>query len=59
MSRKKKVLSAEEIDELVTRQANDETAWDKPVRVRQAKAPQHKIPRRVESQRINPTSQKE
>jgi len=38
MSRKKKVLSEEEIDELVTGQADDETAWDKPVRVRQTKA---------------------
>jgi uncharacterized protein (DUF433 family) len=33
MSRKKKVLSEKEIDELVTRQADDESAWDKPVRV--------------------------
>ncbi|HEX8130314.1 MAG TPA: hypothetical protein VF527_14515 [Pyrinomonadaceae bacterium] len=34
MSRKKKVLSEEDIDELVADQAEDETAWDKPVRVR-------------------------
>jgi hypothetical protein len=35
---KKKVLSEEEIDELVTGQANDEAAWDKPVRVRRSQA---------------------
>jgi hypothetical protein len=35
MSRKKKVLSDEEIDELVTGQADDKTAWaDKPTMVR-------------------------
>lgn len=38
MSRKKKVLSEEEIDELVISQADDKTAWDKPVRVHQTKA---------------------
>ncbi len=38
MSRKKKVLSEEEIDELVTEQAEDETAWDKPVRVQRSQA---------------------
>jgi uncharacterized protein (DUF433 family) len=38
MSRKKKVPSEEEIDELVTGQADDDAAWDKPVRVRRAKA---------------------
>jgi hypothetical protein len=38
MSRKKKVLSEEEIDELVVSQADDETAWDKPTRVRRSQA---------------------
>lgn len=38
MSRKKKVLSEDEIDALVTDQAEDETAWDKPVRVRRSQA---------------------
>jgi hypothetical protein len=38
MSRKKKVLSDEEIDELVTSQAEDEAAWDKPIRVRRSQA---------------------
>ena len=36
MSSKKKVLSEEEIDELVTSQAEEETVWDKPVRVRRS-----------------------
>jgi hypothetical protein len=38
MSSKKKVLSEEEIDELVTSQAEEETVWDKPVRVRRSQA---------------------
>ena len=38
MSRKKKVLSGEEVDELVTDQADDETAWDKPIRVQRSQA---------------------
>jgi hypothetical protein len=38
MSRKKKVLSEEEIDELVTGQADDETAWEKPLAVRRSQA---------------------
>jgi hypothetical protein len=38
MSRKKKVLSEEEIDELVADEAGDETAWDKPIRVRRSQA---------------------
>ncbi|HEX8635925.1 MAG TPA: DUF433 domain-containing protein [Pyrinomonadaceae bacterium] len=38
MSRKKKVLSEEEIDELAADQAEDEAAWDKPVRVRRTTA---------------------
>jgi len=36
MSRKKKVLSEDEIDALVTKQAEDETAWEKPVRVQRS-----------------------
>ena len=38
MSRKKKVLSEEEIDELVASQVDDKAAWDEPVRVRRTKA---------------------
>jgi len=30
----KKILSEQEIDQLVTGQANDDSAWEKPVRVR-------------------------
>jgi hypothetical protein len=63
MSRQKKVLSEKEIDELVADQADDETAWDNPVRIRQTKVATPnliaKSPRRVESQRIKPASQKE
>lgn len=44
MSRKKKVLSEEEIDELVIEQAEDETAWDKPVRVRRFQATASSLP---------------
>jgi hypothetical protein len=43
MSRKEKVLSEQEIDELVASQADDETAWDKPIRVRRAKAAALKV----------------
>jgi hypothetical protein len=38
MSRKKKVLTDEEIDELVVDQAGDETEWDKPVRVQRSES---------------------
>lgn len=38
MSRKKRTLSEEEIDELVADQADDEAAWDKPVHVRRSQA---------------------
>jgi uncharacterized protein (DUF433 family) len=38
MSRKKKVLSEEDIDALVAAQAEDETAWEKPVHVRRSRA---------------------
>ena len=37
MSRKKRVHSEEEIDELVTAQANDDSAWGKPIKVRRAR----------------------
>ena len=38
MSRKKKVLSEAEIDELVEAQADDESAWGEPIRVRPSRA---------------------
>ena len=34
MSRKKRVKTQEEIDEFVAAQADDDSAWEKPVRVR-------------------------
>lgn len=37
MSSKKKILSEEEIDEMVTAQAGDDSAWDKPVKVRRSR----------------------
>lgn len=36
MSEKKRMLSDEEIDELVTAQADDESAWEKPIRVKRS-----------------------
>ena len=38
MSKKKRALSEEEIDELVTAQADDDSAWEKPVKVRRSRA---------------------
>ena len=38
MSRKKKVLSEAEIDDLVVGQADDEAAWGEPVHVRRSRA---------------------
>ncbi|MDO8753554.1 MAG: hypothetical protein Q7J80_06640 [Anaerolineales bacterium] len=40
----KKNLTEKEIDRLVIAQANDESAWDKPVRVRKAKPASLSIP---------------
>jgi len=36
-SSKKKLLSTEQIDDLVVSQAEDDTAWDKPIKVRRTK----------------------
>jgi hypothetical protein len=38
MSSKKRSLSEEEIDEIVTAHADDDSAWEEPVRVRPAKS---------------------
>ena len=38
MSGKKQTLSEEEVDELVTAQVDDDSAWEKPVKVRRARA---------------------
>jgi hypothetical protein len=40
----KRVLSEKEIDEAVAAQANDESSWEKPVRVRRAKPTSLSIP---------------
>jgi len=41
---KTKKLSEPEIDQLVTAQADDDSAWDKPIRVRRAKPASLSIP---------------
>jgi uncharacterized protein (DUF433 family) len=38
MSKKKRVLSEEEIDERVIAQADDDSAWEKPIKVRRSRA---------------------
>jgi uncharacterized protein (DUF433 family) len=38
MSSKKRDLSEEEVDELVTAQADDDSAWEQPVKVRRSRA---------------------
>lgn len=38
MSKKKRILSEEEIDELVIAHADDDSAWEKPVQVRRSRA---------------------
>ena len=40
----KKKLSEQEIDQIVTAQANDDSAWEKPIRVRRTKAASLSIP---------------
>ena len=40
----KKKLSEQEIDQVVTAQANDDSAWEKPIRVRRTKAASLSIP---------------
>lgn len=42
--RKHKTLSANEIDKIVVAQADDDTAWEKPVRVRRAKPASLSLP---------------
>jgi hypothetical protein len=44
MSRKSKVLSEEEIDDLVTTQADEESAWGRTVRVRRPKSEAFSLP---------------
>jgi hypothetical protein len=40
----KKTLSEEEIDQIVVAQANDDSAWEKPIRVRRTKPAPLSIP---------------
>ncbi len=40
----KKILTEKEIDGLVISQANDDSAWDKPIRVRKGKSASLSIP---------------
>ena len=42
--RKHKTLSANEIDKIVVAQADDDTAWEKPVRVRRARPASLSLP---------------
>ena len=44
MKAKRKIRSEEEIDRIVTAQADDETAWGKPVKVRRSKSTSVSIP---------------
>jgi hypothetical protein len=44
MSRKRKILDEEEIDSLVTAQADDESAWLNPVYVRRSKSAAFSLP---------------
>ena len=44
MKTKRKNISEEEIDEIVIAQANDDSAWDKPVRVRKLKQTSLSLP---------------
>jgi hypothetical protein len=44
MSRSKKVLSEEEIDEIVTAQAHDDSSWGKPTRVRATQLAEFSLP---------------
>lgn len=50
MSKKAKTISEEEIDRLVVEHADDDSAWEKPVRVRRSKIPVVALP-------IKPTSE--
>ena len=44
MNKKRKKLTEDEIDEIVTAEADDQTAWDKPIRVRRPKGANVPLP---------------
>ena len=49
MSKRTKVISEEEIDRTVTAQADDDSAWGKPVRVRKLKSSSVSLPAELAS----------
>jgi hypothetical protein len=49
MSKKSRAISAEEIDRMVIAQADDDAAWDKPVRVSKAKSSAVSLPAELAS----------
>ncbi|MBD0326555.1 MAG: hypothetical protein ICV68_08985 [Pyrinomonadaceae bacterium] len=49
MSKRVKKLSAEEIDRHVIAQANDDSAWEKPIRVRQSESSAVSLPAELAS----------
>lgn len=49
MSKKPRIISAEEIDRLVIAQGDDDSAWEKPVRVRKSKSSAVSLPAELAS----------
>ncbi|MDT5123414.1 MAG: hypothetical protein QOC96_2896 [Acidobacteriota bacterium] len=49
MSKRTKAISEEEIDRLVASQADDDSAWDKPFRVRKSKSSAVSLPAELAS----------
>lgn len=56
MNRKQKKLTEDEIDEIVTAEADDESAWEKPIRVRRPamEKPEDVLNRLVDEQGVTP-----
>ena len=50
MKAKRKAMSEEEIDSIVISQADDETAWEKPLKVRRTKSTSVLIPAALAAQ---------
>lgn len=44
MNKKLKKLAEEEIDEIVTAEADNDSAWERPIKVRRAKGPKVPLP---------------
>ena len=44
MSKRKRELSEEQIDEMVTRQADDDSAWGRPIKVRRSSSTSVELP---------------